>query len=463
MPDQKTTNDGAVTKAPPSSQPLRGSTRPPPLEREPTIIDDPDRPRISPVAAGFAGLVLAAVALVAGVLLTFFIPSFWLSMGIAYLLLLLVTWRIDRQIQRSLALMIGPIVLAAFLGFVTTSGPGNEAPGVKPAPWVGQAWQGTAVEYWELETGSRIGFVRFEPDNPIDAAPVLFLHGGPGGGVVPQDGAFARQLADEGFEVYLYDQAGVGWSDLVELEDYTIERMVADLDAIRQTIGVEHVNLVGHSWGGSLATHYLVSHDDRVERAWLSNPGDYGGVFEHRDRAEEPDLTAADGNALLLDQMPPIRFVLGLGLGLAGAKIGAVDDLVSQEQMVRYLPDYIDEVPTFQDTRCAGDPYTADELEWVAQSGFNMYVNLQLNAAVVDHDPVEGLNTIQTPVIVARGVCDHLPWDSHRHYRDNLPNAQLVVIPDEGHDMRPAREIVSFFTTGDSGLRPYLSDAVPTR
>lgn len=185
------------------------------------------------------------------------------------------------------SLVIGLLLFTAALGVVMASAPRQGQLSDTPESWTGAAW-GVEVSHWELSTGSTIGYTRFAPADPIQTAPVLFLHGGPAGDIAAQDGDFARELTNSGFEVYLFDHAGVGWSESIDIDDATIDQMVADVEAIRVAIGAEQLHLIGHGWGGSLATHYTVAHGDRVQRAWLSNPGAYrSGGFAPQDRPEE--------------------------------------------------------------------------------------------------------------------------------------------------------------------------------
>jgi proline iminopeptidase len=65
--------------------------------------------------------------------------------------------------------------------------------------------------------------------------------------------------------VLTYDQRGTGGSAPVGPSDrVTVADMVADLDALRVALGVEKLDLLGHSWGGYLAQAYAATHGDRV-------------------------------------------------------------------------------------------------------------------------------------------------------------------------------------------------------
>lgn len=95
-----------------------------------------------------------------------------------------------------------------------------------------------------------------------NATPLLALHGGPGAGHDYLEPLTA--LADSR-PVILYDQLGCGRSgqpDDVGL--WTMERFVAEIDEVRDQLGLETVHLYGHSWGGWLGLEYLLSNPSGV-------------------------------------------------------------------------------------------------------------------------------------------------------------------------------------------------------
>jgi len=89
-----------------------------------------------------------------------------------------------------------------------------------------------------------------------DATPVLMLHGGPGAGsdyIAP----FGEALAADR-PVVLWDQLGCGRSDAPDDPSlWTLDRFVAEVDAVRDGLGLEHMHLLGQSWGGWLAIEYM--------------------------------------------------------------------------------------------------------------------------------------------------------------------------------------------------------------
>ena len=103
--------------------------------------------------------------------------------------------------------------------------------------------------YWE-ESGNARG------------VPVVFLHGGPGGGSSPDH---RRQFDPAFYRVILYDQRGAGQSTpLGELIDNTTAHLVADLETLRTHLGVGRWLVFGGSWGSTLALAYAEAHPERV-------------------------------------------------------------------------------------------------------------------------------------------------------------------------------------------------------
>src|SRR5262249_38708384 len=84
--------------------------------------------------------------------------------------------------------------------------------------------------------------------------PVLFVHGGPGGGTSPKQRCFFDPKA---YRIVLFDQRGCGKSTPhANLEDNTTWHLVADMEALRERLGIERWQLFGGSWGSTLALAY---------------------------------------------------------------------------------------------------------------------------------------------------------------------------------------------------------------
>jgi proline iminopeptidase len=97
--------------------------------------------------------------------------------------------------------------------------------------------------------------------NP-SGVPLVFLHGGPGGGSLPHH----RRFYDPAFwRIVLYDQRGAGRSTpIADIGDNTTPHLVADLERLREHLGVDRWMLFGGSWGSTLALAYAEAHPERV-------------------------------------------------------------------------------------------------------------------------------------------------------------------------------------------------------
>jgi proline iminopeptidase len=108
---------------------------------------------------------------------------------------------------------------------------------------------GRHTMYWE-ECGNPRG------------VPVLFIHGGPGGGSQPHH----RRFYDPSFwRIVLYDQRGAGRSTpSADLVANTTEHLVADIERLRKHLRIDRWLLFGGSWGSTLALVYAQAHPQRV-------------------------------------------------------------------------------------------------------------------------------------------------------------------------------------------------------
>ncbi|MPZ83979.1 MAG: prolyl aminopeptidase [Actinophytocola sp.] len=122
--------------------------------------------------------------------------------------------------------------------------------------------------YWEVS------------GNPA-GKPVVFLHGGPGSGTMP---LHRRMFDPAGYRIVLFDQRGCGRSTPsvrapdADLSANTTWRLVADMEALRSSLGIDRWQLFGGSWGATLAMAYGQTHPDRVSEIILR------GVFLLRQR-----------------------------------------------------------------------------------------------------------------------------------------------------------------------------------
>ncbi len=161
-----------------------------------------------------------------------------------------------------------------------------------------------------------------ECGNPA-GKPVVFLHGGPGGGCDPG----VRRLFDpQRYRVVLFDQRGCGRSRPhasepgADLSLNTTWRLVDDIEALRRARGIERWQVFGGSWGSALALAYAQTHTEQVSELVLR------GVFTLR-RAELDFYYNGGAGMLVPERYEAFLAPLG-GWGFSGDAIAAYHDLL---------------------------------------------------------------------------------------------------------------------------------------
>ncbi|WP_319782765.1 prolyl aminopeptidase [Oceanisphaera sp. IT1-181] len=119
----------------------------------------------------------------------------------------------------------------------------------------------TPYQQHQLKVSDRHTLYVEESGNPL-GIPVLLVHGGPGAGT---SGEHRRFFDPESYRIILFDQRGAGQSQPhAELADNHTQALIADMEQIRTTLGVESWLVFGGSWGATLALCYAIEHRDRV-------------------------------------------------------------------------------------------------------------------------------------------------------------------------------------------------------
>ena len=112
-----------------------------------------------------------------------------------------------------------------------------------------------------LEVGDGHTLYWEESGNP-HGVPVLFVHGGPGAGSAP---TYRRFFDPRFWRIVLFDQRGCGRSlPHASVEANTTPALVADMERLRQMLGIERWVLFGGSWGSTLALAYGQTHPERA-------------------------------------------------------------------------------------------------------------------------------------------------------------------------------------------------------
>ncbi|WP_353070540.1 alpha/beta hydrolase, partial (plasmid) [Tunturiibacter empetritectus] len=282
--------------------------------------------------------------------------------------------------------------------------------------------------YWNLPTGSRIAYSVYEPPAgvPLKADPILFVHGGPGARAFDTDHAFYRQFAQDGFRVYLFDQAGSGLSDRLPAADYTVERFVADMEAIRQQIGSERLILIGHSWGGTLVAHYAAAHPDHVAKLIFHSPGGIWNWASAPMGLQRTDAQTKEG-------LPPLRVLAAIVL--SHANWNAAENLLPQQESGDWQT--ATSPVEFVATVCKGERSKLPaDLSPAYFAGMNLYPLLVAQRELNDKPEMDiraQLGKLHVPAIALESQCDFVPWSQQVEYKKSIFGLHEFYFADAGH------------------------------
>ncbi|EWT02016.1 hypothetical protein N865_20465 [Intrasporangium oryzae NRRL B-24470] len=301
-----------------------------------------------------------------------------------------------------------------------------------------------------------------DPANAPGRRPLVFLNGGPGV-PWPDRHHWFEDLVAAGRPLVLYDQLGCGRSDRPDDPSlWTVELFVAELSALRRTLGLEAVHLFGLSWGGMLALEYaLTQPDGLLSMILVGTPADVP-LFEREARLLRADLPPYTQR--VFDRMEARwRPATGRGSGEVhpgrtlrqrqrGSAVMRRLVPVMTARPVQRLADPMSAVPglTGLATRIAGvewarrhvvrlSPLPAELLE--AMVGVNRQVfdtmwgpadPLPLGA-LRDWSVVDRLGEIHVPTLVANGRYDEVTPLQAEALAESLPDSRCVIFEQSAH------------------------------
>lgn len=284
------------------------------------------------------------------------------------------------------------------------------------------------TQYWELPTGSHIGYTHLQATDTTRSSPIIYLHGGPGGCISDLAISALAPLTGDGYELYFYDQIGGGHSARLEdIAEYTMDRHRQDLEAIVKQIGASKVILIGQSWGAILAMQFLAAFPEQVERLILTGPGPILPIRRELAEIPAPDslhlrsplVTNREGNLKVANLRSKVVewWAFAFESKLADdAEADAFNTLLGHELNKSTVCDTANALPGG-----AGGGYYASIMT------VHSFANVQ--------DQRARLRGNKVPLLLLKGQCDNQPWGYAQEYLELFPNATLKVIPSAGHSI----------------------------
>ncbi|HEX8179190.1 MAG TPA: prolyl aminopeptidase [Pyrinomonadaceae bacterium] len=269
----------------------------------------------------------------------------------------------------------------------------------------------------------------YEQSGNPQGQPVVFLHGGPGGGTSPD---YRRFFDPEAYRIVLFDQRGSGRSTPhASLEENTTWHLVADIERLREHLGIESWHVFGGSWGSTLALAYAETHPARVRSLvlrgiFLCRPKEISWFYQEGASAIYPDVWEQ-----YLAAIPP---------GERGDLVGAYHRrLTSEDAAVRLEAARAWSVWEGSTSKLFPDQsfiehYAEDEFA-VAFARIECHYFINNAFFETDNWLIEHVGAIRhIPAVIVQGrydvVCPLMSaWDLHRAW----PEADFQVIPDAGH------------------------------
>ncbi len=273
--------------------------------------------------------------------------------------------------------------------------------------------------------------IHVEESGNINGKPVIFLHGGPGGGIEP---VYRQYFNPEKWRIIVFDQRGCGQSTPhAELQENTTWDLIADIEKIREHLEVEKWVVFGGSWGSTLSLSYAITQQDRCkalilrgivmirkkEIDWFYQDGAsniYPDAWEHYLKPipedEHHDLVAAYYKRLTSND-DSVRIEAAKAWSIWEA---STSKLIQSEESIH----------AFEDAKVA-EAFARIECHYFTNRGFfDTDEWLLENVDKIRHIPtviVQGRYDVVCPMISA--------WELNRAF----PEADFEIVQDAGHSM----------------------------
>lgn len=294
----------------------------------------------------------------------------------------------------------------------------------------------TISENTQLPTLKTTDFkVHGEVTGPEEAPLIVVIHDGPGSdyrSLLP-----LKALADT-HRVLFYDQMGTGLSPRVSTEELGIEQSLKRLSLLIDTFApAEQVALIGHGWGGMLASAYAGAHPQRVKHMALLEPG-----FLNDEMAGQV-LPALSRSSLGFITGTALRWVKALHVDLSDSD--AREDFIFER--IRHQPLF------YCDQKI---PENWSDYTW--RTGFRSWKTITQSTlderGKLHLDFTKGLDKLNTHVLIIASACNNVTGRSFQARQTRLfKQASVTQVEKSGHELlidNPAQTLTI--------LRDYFED-----
>ncbi len=272
--------------------------------------------------------------------------------------------------------------------------------------------------------------MHYQEVGPLNGRPALYLHGGPGVGILPD---YRRFFDPAHYRTVLPDQRGAGQSKPnAEIRENTTWDLIEDLERLRRHLGIEDWVVLGGSWGSTLALCYAIAHPESVaglivrgvflgraaEVAWLHDAGGAAGFFP--DEWEKYRAPVAD--------LPPAQTLAGyMKLLTQPDQAACRAAAVSWARWEMSMATLVRDMAAIE--AMAGDPTILAKARIECHFTYNRFF-FETDNHILDH--TDQITHIPCQIVQGRHdvICPPASaWELHKA----LPDSRLTLVPDGAH------------------------------
>ena len=248
---------------------------------------------------------------------------------------------------------------------------------------------------------------------------LLALHGGPGGNHEYWEDT-AEQLAKQGLnvQVTMYDQLGSLYSDQPDYSDpeiakkyLTYEYFLDEVDEVRAKLGLDHIYLIGQSWGGLLVQEYAVKYGQHLKGAIISSMVDEIDEYVDHVNALREKTLPADAVAFMKECEDRNDY--------SNPKYQEYVQIMNEQYVDRKQPSKLYHLKDL-----GGDAV------YNVFQGDNEFV---ITGKLKNWHFRDQLKNIKVPTLLTFGEHETMPLETAKTMDSLIPNSKLVTTPNGGH------------------------------
>ncbi len=242
--------------------------------------------------------------------------------------------------------------------------------------------------------------------------PILVIHGGPG----ISHGYFLPHLLplSKDHKVVFYDQRSTGLSQAAEqIPQLSLENMLRDIKALKDSLHLNKVNILAHSWGARLALNYALTYPGDVKSLILVSPIALNHDFDSlqmasvQTRSKQKDLERQE-------------------------------EIVNSEAFKNGDPKAYEELLklNFKTSFFKADSMSKlnlDVAENVGEAGKLLMMGLRADMENYNKDMYASLKSIKVPVLILHGNADNIPLQADEKLKASIPGSRMVIFEQSGH------------------------------